>query len=217
MSSYGIRHQKRLTEAINQFSCPESKREVRQFLGLAGFYRNFIQDFADTSRPLNQLTGDGVPFAWDSNCQQAFELLKQRLASEPVLAFPRLGEPFIVDVDASDYSAGGVLIQESSDGQLHPVDYFSTALNKSQQNFAAEAFALVLAVRHWYVYLAGTNFTLNSDHIPLVYVRKQKDPRGKFGRWIIELEEFDYTVKHVLVVKNVKNDPFSRNRAADTV
>ena len=220
LSSHGIQPQKRLTEAINDFPCPESKREVRQFLGLAGFYRNFIQDFADISRPLNRLTGDGVPFAWDTNYQQAFELMKQRLASEPVLAFPRLGEPFIVDVDASDYAAGGVLIQEGSDGQLHPVAYFSTAFNKSQQNFApttAEAFALMLAVRHWYVYLAGTHFTLNSDHNPLVYLRKQKDPRGKFGRWITELEEFDYTVKYVPGVKNVKADPFSRNRAADTV
>ena len=90
LSSHGIQSQKRLTEAIHQFPCPESKREVRQFLGLAGFYRNFIQDFADITRPLNRLTGEGVPFAWDSNCQNAFELLKQRLASEPVLAFPRL-------------------------------------------------------------------------------------------------------------------------------
>ena len=184
LSSHGIQPQKRLTEAINDFPCPESKCEVHQFLGLAGFYRNFIQDFADISRPLNRLTGDGVLFAWDTNCQQAFELMKQRPASEPVLAFPRLREPFIVDVGGSDYAAGGVLIQEGSDGQLHPVAYFWTAFNKSQQNFApttAEAFALMLAVRHWYVYLAGTHFTLNSDHNPLVYLRKQKDPRGKFG------------------------------------
>ena len=146
--------------------------------------------------------------------------MKQCLASEPVLAFPGLGEPFIVDVDESDHAAAGVLIQECSDGQLHPVAYFWTAFNRSQQNYApttAEAFALVLAVRHWYVYLAGTNFTLNSDHNPLVYLRKQKGPREKFGRWITELEEFDYTVKYVPGVKNVKADPFSRNRAADTV
>ena len=60
-----------------------------------------------------------------------------------------------------------------------------------------EAFAVVLAVRHWYVYLMGTNFTLNTDHNPLVYLRLQKDPRGKFARWIIELEELNYTMKYI--------------------
>ena len=111
LSHKGIKPQKRLTEAINNsFYCPESKHEVKQFLGLAGFYRHFIQDFADISCPLNKLTGEGVCFSWDSNFQEAFHLLKMRLASEPVLAFPRLGEPFIVDVDASDYAAGGELI-----------------------------------------------------------------------------------------------------------
>ena len=122
----------------------------------------------------------------------------------PLIGLPpqQLHSHHAIDVDASDCAAGGVLIQEGSDGLLHPVAYFSTAFNNSQQNFApttAEAFALVLAVRYWYVYLAGTNFTLNSDHNLLVYLRKQKDPCGEYGRWITELEEFDYTVKYVLV------------------
>ena len=102
-----------------------------------------------------------------------------RLASEPALAFPRLGEPFIVDVDASDYADGDVLIQKGSDGNLHPVAYHSTAFNKAQQNYAtttAEAFSLVLAVRHWYVYLAGTTLVLNSDHNPLVYLTSSEGP-----------------------------------------
>ena len=208
----GIKPQKQLTEAINSFHCPESKREVKQLLNLAGVYRHFIQDFANISRSLNKLTGEGVLFNWDSNCQQAFDLLKMRLASELTLAFPRLGEPFIVDVDASDYAARGVLIQKGSDGNLHPVAYYSTAFKKAQQNYApttAEDFDLVLAVRHWYVYLAGTTFVFNSDHNPLVYLQAQKDPRGKFRRWITELEEYDYTVKYVQGVDNIKADPFS--------
>ena len=104
------------------------------------------------------------------------------------------------------------MIQKGSDGNLHPVAYYSTAFNKAQQNYApttAEVFALVLAVRHWYVYLAGETFVCNSDHNPLVYFRAQKDPHGKFGRWITELEKYDYTVKYVPGVDNVKADPFS--------
>ena len=73
----------------------------------------------------------------------------------------------------------------------------------------------MLAVRHWQVYLAGRRFTLNSDHNPLVYMRDQKDPRGKFARWILELEEYNYTVKYVKGVDNVKADALSRNTNAD--
>ena len=217
LSSEGIKPQKRLTTAIKEFPRPENRKGVKRFLGMAGFYRNFIRNFGDISHPLNKLTSDNVKFTWDEHCEESFKTLKNLLASEPVLAFPRLGEDFIVDVDASDLAFGGVLIQEGSDSQLHPVAYFSDAVQKSQRDWAPttkEAFAMVLAVRHWHVYLAGRPFVLNSDHNPLVYMRKQKDPRGKFTRWILELEEFSYTVKYVRGVDNVKADALSRiNRA----
>ena len=135
-----------------------------------------------------------------------------------MLAFPRLKEGFEVEVDASDVAFGGVLSQRGKDGNLHPVAYFSDTVKKSQQNWAPttkEAFALVLAIRHWYVYLAGNRFVLHSDHNPLVYLRTQKDPRGKFGRWIMELEEYEYVVKYVPGPKNVKADALSRNRSAN--
>ena len=217
LSSNGIKPQKRLTTAIEQFRRPENRKEVRRFLGLAGFYRNFIEGFGDIAHPLNKLTSDNVDFVWDQCCDEAFMKLKKHLTSEPVLAFPRLGDDFIVDVDASDIAFGGVLMQEGPDSTLHPVGYFSDAVQNSQKNWSAttkEAFAMVLAVRHWHVYLAGRKFTLNSDHNPLVHMRQQKDPRGKFSRWITELEEYEYEVKYVPGVKNVKADPLSRNKDA---
>ena len=143
--------------------------------------------------------------------------MKEKLASYPVLAFPDSGEQFVVKVDACDYATGGVLSQIGDDGQLHPVAYYSTALQKSQQNWSPttkEAFAMILAVRHWHVYLAGVQFVLKSDHNPLVYLRSQKDPRGKFARWISELEEYDYVVDYFPGPDNVVADPFSRNRNA---
>ena len=106
-----------------------------------------------------------------------------------------------MEVDASNYTVGGVLSQLGLDHREQPVAYFSTALQKSQQNWSAttkESFALMLAVRHWHVYLAGRNFVLKTDHNPLVFLRLQKDLRGKLSRWINELEEFDYTIKFVL-------------------
>ena len=220
LSCSGIKPQKRLTEAIDTYQVPESRKDLKRFLGLAGFYRHFVKDFAHISAPLNKLTSDNVPFVWDRRCEEAFNQLKGALKSEPVLAFPRVGEQFFVEVDGSDCAVGGVLSQIGDDDLLHPVAYFSNALTSSQRNWAAhtiEAFAIVLATRHWYPYLAGTKFTINSDHNPLVHLRNQKDPRGKFARWINELEEFNYCVKYIPGKENIKADALSRNRAASQV
>ena len=137
-----------------------------------------------------------------------------------MLSFPRIGEPFVVEVDASDYAIGGVLSQMGGDEMLHPVAYMSIALKPSQQNWcphSKEAYALLLATRNWHVYLAGQQFVLNSDHNPLVHLREKKDPRGKFANWLTELEEYNYTVRYIPGPSNVKADPFSRNRAATQV
>ena len=135
------------------------------------------------------------------------------MTSEPVLKFPRFDRPFILEVDASDEAIGEVLSQEQSDNQFHPVAYFSNTLDKSKRNWSThtkEAYALIAAVRHWNVYLSGKPFTLLSDHNPLVYLRKQKDPRGKFARWIAELEEFEYNIEYIPGACNLKADSLSR-------
>eukprot|EP00794_Sanderia_malayensis_P019749 gene19749-21686_t len=219
LSNSGIRPQSRLTEAISNFKQPATKKELKGFLGLAGFYRAFIRDSANIAEPLNRLTSDKFPFAWTADCSKAFIALKEALFSDPVLQFPNLQKEFVVEADASSYAVGGILSQKADDGELHPVAYFSTALQQSQQNWAAttkEAFALILAIRHWRVYLAGTRFILKSDHNPLKHLRNQKDPRGKFGRWIAELEEFDYSIQYIPGRENVKADALSRNTSAET-
>ena len=136
LSSDGVRPQNRLTEAIDNFKRPESRKEVRRFMGLAGFYRHFVKNFSELSAPLNKLTSDNVPFNWDLNCEHAFVTLKCALRSKPVLAFPRPGEKFFVEVDGSDYAVGGVLSQYGKNGNLHPVAYFSTSLSPSQRNWS---------------------------------------------------------------------------------
>ena len=218
LSVDGIKPQKRLTNAINKLPHPESKKELRRFLGMAGFYRTFIKDFATISQPLNRLTGDNVKFVWGTSCEATFLEIKQHLMCEPILAFSKLNDPFIVEVDASDYAAGGILSQKGEDNILHPIAYFSTSFTNTQRKWAPvtkEAFALVLAVQHWHVYLSGTEFVLRSGHNPLVHLRQQKDPRGKFGRWIAELEEYNYTVEYIRGKDNVKADLLSRNPAAN--
>ena len=100
LSSQGNKPQHRLTRAIHQFSPPESRKELKGFLGLSGFYRSFIQDYAVISEPLNKLTCENVPFLWTNQCESAFKELKRQLTSQPVLAFPKLNETFTVEIDA---------------------------------------------------------------------------------------------------------------------
>ena len=217
LSKKGIQPQTRLTYAIRSYERPTTKKQLKGFWGLAGFYRAFISGFATISRPSNSLTSDTVVFKWSDDCENAFKQLKEQLSSEPVLQFPNLNQPFVIEVDASDLAVGGVLSQTGPDDQSHPVAYFSTALQQSQRNWSAtdkEAYALVTAVRHWHVYLAGAKFILNSDHNPLTHLREQKNPRGKIGRWLSELEEYDYEIKYIRGKDNVKADALSRTTSA---
>ena len=159
-------------------------------------------------------------YIWNKECEISFEELKCLLCSYPVLAFPRISEPFIVEVDASDLAVGGVLLQDDSNGKSHPVAYFPNTLQAAQRKwstYSKEAHALVLALRHWKVYLTGTRF-IRSDHNPLVTLRKNKDPRGKFARWLTELEEFSFEIYYKPGKLNTVPDAFQkrvRNQTTD--
>ncbi len=127
LSQNGIQPQDRLTSIIHDFPRPTTKKELKRFLGLSGFYCNFIKDFSKISKPLNSITSDQASFDWTEECENSFSKLKEKLCSKPVLAFPRCGEPFIVEVDASDVAVGGVLSQEQADGTVHPIAFFSSS------------------------------------------------------------------------------------------
>ena len=148
LSVEGIKPQEFLTESIFSFQKPTNKKEVKQFLGLSGFYRSFIRKFSEISQPLRKLTSANVKFVWDDKCEIAFSRLKNLLSSEPVLAFPDPNFPFIIEADAGQYSVGGVLSQRKEDGYVHPIAYFSRSLSAIEQKWSTytqEAYALVLA------------------------------------------------------------------------
>ena len=113
LSGYGIKPQPRLTEAIELYKRPSTRKELRGFLELAGFFRAFISNFVDISAPLNAFNSDNVPFLWTSECEDAFVQLKAKLISEPILKFPDLNQPFFFDVDASSHPVGGILSQKA--------------------------------------------------------------------------------------------------------
>ena len=158
ISAEGISPDPAKTEAVRNFPVPTGVKGVRQFLGMASYYRRFIKSFAKIASPLHALTRQDVPFCWTSTCQNSFQLLKDALVSPPVLAYPNFGKPFVLHTDASGEGLGAVLEQEQDDNRLHPVAYASRSLNKHERNYSItdmEALAVVWAAKHFRAYLYG--------------------------------------------------------------
>ena len=166
LSTQGIKPQEQLVEAIPKFSRPTTKKQLKGFLGTVSFYRNFIDRCADITRPLRNPTKEATLFNWDDDCESAFRHLKTVLSEIPILAFPNNNNDFIVEVDASKDAVGGVLLQEQGSGVAKPTTYYSFALSEQRQKWdtpSKEIYALVVALRHWHVYLFGNKFVLKSD------------------------------------------------------
>ena len=201
---------------IKNYPRPNSKKEVQRFLGLVNFYRHFIPKMASIASPLYKLTHQDSAWLWTEECEVSFESLRMALVKIPVLGFPKWNKPFWVEVDASSVSVGGILSQETEDGVRRPLAYFSSGLTGSQRNYSAselECWALVAAVRKWKTYLqAAPKIVLVTDHNPLVWLRRQKDPRHKFARWLMELESYKYEIVYRKGIENVGADCLSRIR-----
>ena len=180
------------------------------FLGLANYYRHFVQGFASIAHPLYQLTSKNAKgFDWIPHCQQAFDQLKQLLVSPPILAYPRFEIPFAVDTDASDHAIGGVF-SHIQDGKERVIAYFIRQLGMAQRNYSTiekEALAVVSAIQDVYPYLYGFHFHLYIDHNPLVSLKTVKVYGGCVSRWLLL---FQFTVKYKLVGSSGNADSLSR-------
>ena len=185
-------------EAVQKFPVPRSQTEVKSFLGLASYYRRFVPKFAEIARPLHKASETSTKFEWTPEAQDAFESLKLKLTSTPILAFPCLKEPFIIHTDASQFAIGAVLAQVQ-DGKERAICYASKSLSKSQTKYSAtrrELLALVTFTRHFRHYLLGQKFTIVTDHSALQWLHSFKDPDGITARWLEKLAPFDYEVRH---------------------
>lgn len=209
----GVRPDPRNVEAVRNFSVPRNVRQVRSFIGLCTFYRRHVKDFTKIAAPLTNLTRKGVKFLWDEQCREAFEKLKNALIQEPVLAYPDFTKKFFVTCDASNLAVGGILEQEGEDGSRRPIAYFSRKLNPAEKNYSTieqEALAVVSAVAHWRVYLAGRKFTVITDHRPLRWLMTLKTPNSRLVRWNLSLSEYDFDVEYRPGKANTNADALSR-------
>ena len=164
-------------ESIKEMPAPKTPKEVKQFLGLIGYYRKFVPQFSDVARSLTNLTKKDIIFEWTPECQQTFELLKDLLMQEPTLKYPDPTKPYTLCTDASKYAWSCVLTQEYEheiDGKIkkihHPITYASDLFRGSQINWATltkEAFAIYSSVKKLTYYLEDADVMLRSDHLPL--------------------------------------------------
>ena len=138
VTNKGIRPDPKKISAIKDYPSPTSVRDVRAFLGLVGYYRRFIKDFAEIAKPLTELTRKDVSFNWELNQEEAFQVLRNSLCQEPVLKYLDFTKSFILSTDASAYAIGAVLSQMYN-SQEHPVAYASRQLNKAERNYSTTA------------------------------------------------------------------------------
>ncbi len=187
-----VRPQIDKTAAIAACPRPKTKKEVRQFLGLAGYYRRFIPDYSELTSPLTDLTKKEVPdtVPWTEQCQQAFTQVKAALCGGPLLHSPDFSLPFLLQTDASDRGLGAVLTQEIK-GEERPVLYISRKLSKRETMYSTiekECLAIRWAVLTLRYYLLGREFTLCLDHAPLQWLHRMKDTNERITRWYLALQ-----------------------------
>ena len=173
-----------LVRTIDEFPRPETKKQVRSFLGLTGYYRRFIKNYADIAIPLTNLTKRTEPtrVRWTDVCERAFNELKSLLKSPPILRPPHWDELFILQVDASDFGVGAILCQVDNEGQEHPVVFASRKLQPREIKLSTtekECLAIVWAVETFRYYLFGRKFILQTDHNPLVWLNQVKNKNRK--------------------------------------
>lgn len=184
---------------VTSWPTPTSKREVQGFLGFANFYRRFIQGFSSIAAPLNRLTGL-VEWIWTEAEQQAFDRIKTAITTAPVLAVPNDHDPFKVECDASKFALGAELAQLQN-GQWHTIAFLSKSLSPAERNYEIydrEMLALITALDEWRHFLKGaqTQFEIHSDHKNLEYFRKPQRLNPRQARWVLTLQDYDFTLTH---------------------
>lgn len=205
----GVKPNPSKLEAIEKFPLPKTVKEIKSFLGLIGYYRRFISNFARLVSPMTKCLKKGSTINTnDSDFLRAFHSCKELLMNAPILAYPDFEKPFKLTTDASNIAIGGVLAQSN-----RPIAFYSRTLNSAEKNYSTiekELLAILDSVKHFRPYLFGRKFTVETDHNPLVWLYKIKEPNSRLIRWKLKLEEFDFTIVYKKGKENYVADALSR-------
>lgn len=208
VSTQGIHVDDEKVKAIRDWPTPSSITEVRSFHGLASFYRRFVKDFSTIAAPLTEIIKKSVEFKWGQQQQEAFELLKDKLCSAPILRLPDFSNTFELECDASGIGIGAVLTQDRQ-----PIAYFSEKLKAAQLNYSTydkELLALVRALEVWQHYLLPKEFVIHTDHESLKWLNGQGKLNKRHARWVEFIESFPYVIKYKQGKDNIVADALSR-------
>ena len=194
-----------IISAVRAWHAPVSVKQVRQFGGFVGYYRRFIQNFAELSEPLVALTRKGAIFAWTLERQEAFGKLKSCLLQAPILGFPTENDRFILDTDASLFAVRGILNQIQGDREV-VIACARRSLRLSQRRYCTtrrEMFAAVTMCTHFRSYLRGAQFTLRTDHRLLRWLQKFRNSDGKLAQWYMLLGQFSVTFEYRMQIASL--------------
>ncbi len=189
--------------AVQKFPTPKSVENVRSFLGLAGYYRAFVNSFASIASPLTRLLKKNVPFLWNDGQQHSFTTPKDALTHVPILAFPDYKLPFTMCADASALGIGAVLMQTEEGKRPHAFAYASRVLTSPESKYIVthlEALAFVWALQHFRDIIFGYPVTVYADHLA-----------GRLARWYLTIQQFEPTLKYLPDKANTVADALLRN------
>ena len=186
--------------AVRDYPTPVTKRDVRAFLGLVGYYRCFVPHFAEIAVSLSNLTRKKEPdkVVWGQQCELSFRKLKNAILQKPVLGVADPTKAFVLQTDASNYGLGAVLSQAGEDGCEHPVAFASRKLLPREVKYATiekECLAIVWALKRFHVYLYGQMFTVETDHKPLSWLNRMKDTNARLTRWALQIQPYRFKLE----------------------
>ncbi|GJU19811.1 putative reverse transcriptase domain-containing protein [Tanacetum coccineum] len=213
IDSRGIHVDPAKIESIKDWASPKTPTEIRQFLGLAGYYRRFIEGFLKIAKSMTKLTQKGIKFDWGEKEENAFQLIKQKLCSAPILALPEGSEDFVVYCDASHKGLGAVLMQREK-----VIAYASRQLKVHEKNYTThdlELGSVVFALKMWRHYLYGTRCTVFTDHKSLQHILDQKELNMRQRRWLELLSDYDCDIRYHPGKANVVADALSRKERTE--
>ncbi|GKB88713.1 reverse transcriptase domain-containing protein [Tanacetum coccineum] len=212
ISKSGIEVDRAKVEVIAKLPHPTTVKGVRSFLGHAGFYRRFIQDFSKIARPMTHLLEKETPFFFSEECIESFNTLKRKLTEAPILIAPDWDLPFELMCDASDFAIGAVLGQRKNK-HFQPIHYASKTMNEAQTHYTTtekELLAVVYAFEKFRSYLVMSKSIVYTDHSAIKYLFAKKDAKARLMRWILLLQEFDIEIRDKKGAENLAADHLSR-------
>ena len=186
VTPHGLKPNSRNLDAVKNFLPPTNLKRLQQFLGLTLYYRRFIPGYAEIAYPLHALTRKGALFEWSADYEAAFETLRTKLLTSPVLAYPEFNEDFTLETDASKHGLGAILSQYKEDQQLHPIAYASRSVSVTEANYGItdlETLAFVWAVTNFRYYLYGHNVTIITDHTAVKAILGAPNLTEKHAGW----------------------------------